>query len=92
MADKLSPKIVSLSLASLSGIGYALCTILFAIAPQAALGFFKNLFHGVDITQIAETTITLGSTASGFAEIIVLSLAAGWLFAVIYNYLITKIK
>lgn len=77
MADKLSPKIVSLSLATISGIAYIFCAIFFAIAPQTALSFFKNMFHGVDITQIASATIPLGSTVAGFVEIIGLSLAAG---------------
>ncbi len=92
MADKLSPKIVSLSLASISGIAYIFCAIFFAIAPQVALGFFKNMFHGVDITRIASAAIPPGNTIAGFVEIIGLSLVAGWLFALIYNYLQTKIK
>lgn len=92
MTDKLSPKIVSLSLSTVSGIVYILCAIFIAISPQAALSLSKDLFHGIDITQIARTTVTLGSTVAGFVEIIVLSLVIGWLFAVIYNYLSTKIK
>lgn len=92
MTDRLNPKIVSLSLASLSGTGYVFCAILFAIVPEATLDFFQNIFHGTDITQIARTAVPIGSTIAGFVEIIVLSLAAGWLFAVIYNYLATKIK
>lgn len=91
MTDKLNIKKVSLSLATVSGILYVLCAILFAIAPQTALSLSKDLFHGIDITQIAKNT-TLEGTIIGFVEIIVLSLLVGWLFAVIYNYLSTKIK
>jgi len=92
MADKISPRIVSLSLATVSGTVYVLCAIFIAIAPQTALSLSKDLFHGIDITQIARTTVTLGSTVAGFVEIIVLSLLVGWVFAVIYNYISIKIK
>ena len=92
MTNELNPKIVSLSLATVSGIFYILCAIIIAITPQIALDFSKHMFHGIDITQIARTSIPIGSTVIGFIEIIILSLIAGWLFAVVYNYLLVRIK
>jgi len=92
MSDKLNPKIVSMSLASVAGIVYILCAIFFAIAPLTTLSFFKDIFHGVDLTQLARTTISFGNTVAGFVEIVVSALVTGWMFAVMYNYLLTKMK
>jgi len=92
MAEKLNAKVVSFSLAIFSGIIYFLCALLFAITPDGTLNFFKEMFHGVDISKIARTQVSLGSTVTGFFEIVVFSLIAGWLFAAIYNYLLNKHK
>lgn len=87
MAEKLNAKVVSFSLAAVSGIAYILCAFFFALAPQPTLNFFKDMFHGVDITKIANAPVPLGSTIAGFIEIVVLSLIVGWLFTTLYNYL-----
>ncbi len=85
MNDKLNTKRVALSLAIVSAIFYIACALLIAIAPDFTMNLFSNLFHGIDITQTADTSISLGSTFIGLVEIIVYSLIAGWLFALIYN-------
>ncbi|MBI5798184.1 hypothetical protein HZA98_04755 [Candidatus Woesearchaeota archaeon] len=90
MSKTINTKKVSLSLAIVSGIIYVGCVILFAIAPQATLKYSKDLFHGIDITQIAASNISLGSTIIGFIEIIILALLTGWLFAATYNFLQNK--
>ncbi len=87
---ELNPKVVSFSLAIISGITYVLCAVFFVLAPQATLGFFKEMFHGIDITKIAVPSVPLGSAVFGFVEIVVFSLIAGWLFAAIYNYLLKR--
>ncbi len=92
MTDKLNPKTVALSLASVAGIVYIICAILVIIAPRTMLNLFKYMFHGIDITQIARTTTSLGGTVVGFVETIFLSLVVGWLFAVIYNYFLSRIE
>lgn len=85
MTENLSQKRVALTLAIISGMLYIVCAVLFAVAPELTLKFFSKIFHGIDITRIASTTIPLSSTLIGFAEIVVFSLIVGWLFAVIYN-------
>lgn len=92
MANKLNPKIVGLSLAGVAGIFYVICAALVALAPAVAMGVFKHLFHGIDITQIARTAVPFESTIIGLVEIVVLSFVAGWLFATIYNYLLATSK
>ncbi len=85
MNDKLSPRRVALSLAIVSAILYVACALFIFIAPDFTLSLFSNLFHGIDITQIADTSISLGSILLGLVEIIVYALVAGWLFAFVYN-------
>ena len=87
MTDKLNTKRVALSLAIVSAILYIACALLIAIAPDFTMSLFSNVFHGIDITQIADTSISLGSTLIGLVEIIVYALIAGWLFAWVYNKL-----
>ncbi len=92
MASKLNPKLVSLSLAAVSGVWYILCALIFVAAPTTGLNLFSYIFHGIDITQIAQTSVSFTSILIGLVEIVLWSLLAGWLFAVIYNYLATKVK
>ncbi len=92
MAEELSPKRVALSVAIVAGILYIACAILVAIAPGAMLNLFSNLFHGIDMTQIAKPAVSLGSVIIGFIELIIYSLIAGWLFALVYNKLSNKLR
>ncbi|MBS3065885.1 hypothetical protein J4229_02455 [Candidatus Pacearchaeota archaeon] len=86
MKEKLSPKVVALSLAVVSGILYIVCAILLALTPAGTLALFNNLFHGIDLTSITKTSVTFGSTLIGLIEIVVYALITGWLFAKVYNY------
>ena len=87
MAEKLNPKRVALSLAIVSSIFYIVCALLVVIAPDFTTKLFGNLFHGIDITQIATTNISFGSVLIGLVQIIIYTLIVGWLFALIYNKL-----
>ena len=79
-------------MASVSATIYLLCVILFAIAPTLTLNVFQSMFHGIDITKIANVEITLLNTFYGLVSIIALSLIIGWLFAIKYNYLSARLK
>lgn len=92
MADPLKPIVVSNALAIVSGILYLACALLFAVAPQAMLNLANNLFHGLDITQIAKTSMTFGGVLAGLIQAIVYAWIAGWLFAAVYNVLLKKAK
>ena len=87
MADKLNVKRTALSLAIVAAILYIACTLLIVIAPDFTIGLFSNLFHGIDITQITDKSISVGGTLLGLVEIIVYALIAGGLFAWAYNKL-----
>jgi len=84
MAEKLSVKRVSMSLAVVAGIISIVCALLILIAPQATVNLFGEIFHGIDISQITRP-ITIGGALLGTIEVMIIALIAGWLFAVIYN-------
>lgn len=92
MADKLNPKVVGLSLAAISGMLFVACWALFALFPAGTFNFFNELFHGVDLTKIARIDISSGRTIIGLIEIVIAGFVTGWLFAIIYNYFLRKIK
>ena len=91
MADKLNPKIVSLSLAGVSVIISLLCALLIVIAPEVTLRFFGSVFHGINMTKIA-APITLSGVLTSLVALVIVAFATGWLFAMIYNYLSDKLK
>lgn len=85
MADKLNAKKVAISLAIVSAILYIACALLVAIAPEFTVKMFSSMFHGIDISKIASTSISLGGTLLGLVVIVAYALIAGWLFALVYN-------
>ena len=90
MSDKLNPKMVSLSLVSISVVVSLVCALLIALFPEATLKFFGSIFHGIDMTKIA-VSVTFSGVLMGLVAIIIISLITGWLFAVVYNYLEEKL-
>ena len=91
MANKLNPKVVSFSLVIVSAILSLVCALLLVLAPEASLNFFGSIFHGIDMTKIA-ASVTVSGVLTGLVAIVIIAFVAGWLFAVIYNYLLNKIK
>lgn len=87
MAEKLNPKKVALSLAIVASVFYIVCALLVAIAPDFTTKLFSNLFHGIDITKIANVNISIVSVLLGLIQIIIYIIIVGWLFAWIYNHL-----
>ena len=66
---------VGVAFAATIALFYALCTLVWLVAPGPFLAFMNELFHGLDFTK-------LGSAApfswSGF--VVVLFILAGWSF------------
>jgi len=83
---KLDTKTVGLTLATTSVVVYAVCAILYWMLPETLIGYANYLFHGIDISLIADKTITLGNTFIGLVLIFISSYLIGALFAVLYNY------
>ena len=85
MVEKLSPKRIAYSLATVAGVVYIVCAIFVAIAPTWTVNTFGALFHGIDISKIARAPVPITSSIIGLVEIVILGLVVGWLFATVYN-------
>ncbi|MBS3097409.1 hypothetical protein J4209_01290 [Candidatus Woesearchaeota archaeon] len=90
--EKLNIKTIALTLAIVGGIFSLACAAFVALWPGGAVRFFNAMFHGIDMTAIAKTNISIGSVVLGLIEVVVVSVIAGALFAWVYNYLNEKIK
>lgn len=87
----LNPRVIALSLGSVSGIVYIACVLLFAIAPRAGIALANTMVHGLDLTLIMRPSMApFGAIIVGLAEIAVLGYLVGWLFAAVYNYFLNK--
>lgn len=62
--------------------GYALCTAVFWIWPQAAASFMSGLFHGLDFTRLQSgaTLFSFGSFAYALVVMAAWAFALGTLF------------
>ena len=50
----MTPFRTGLTLAITVGLFYALCTLVWLLAPGPFLGFMNNLFHGLDFTSMVQ--------------------------------------
>lgn len=84
----MSPLRTGIALAITTGVFYALCALVWALAPGPFLSFMNNLFHGMDFTSMVQSR---PFAWSGFlAALLVLStwaLLAGAFFAWLLNRL-----
>lgn len=89
--EKLNWKTTALALAAVGGIFSLACAAIIAIWP-GAVKYFGAIFHGIDMTAIAKTNMSIGSVVLGLIEVMVIAAIAGALFAWVYNHLNEKIK
>lgn len=66
------------------GIGYALCTAVFAAFPGMAANFMTALFHGMDfrLLQVADV-FSVGSFAYALAILVAWTFMLGWIYTVL---------
>ena len=50
----MTPLRTGLALAITVGLFYALCALVWAVAPGPFLGFMNNLFHGMDFSTLVQ--------------------------------------
>lgn len=63
-------------------IGYALCTGVFWLFPEASANFMNALFHGLDFTPLKrDGTFTFASFVYGFVVLVVWAFFMGTVFA-----------
>lgn len=90
---KLDARVVSLTLASVFGILYLACALLFAMFPWGMMNAASTMFHGFDMMRIARTTMMGGGNiVFGLLEVVLLGLVIGWLYALLYNYFTKKVR
>jgi len=69
---------------------YAVCALAFALFPDATLGFFDAWFHGLDLGPLKPAggmALTASSFVYGLFGVSVTAFVAGFLFAVVNNFL-----
>lgn len=54
MAPVARPLSTGIALAVTVGLFYALCTLVWALAPGPFLGFMNSLFHGMDFSSMVQ--------------------------------------
>ncbi len=85
MAEKLNTKKVAYATAGVFAALYVICAVAFVLAPGAVMSLANNLFHGVDLSKIADNTMTIGGFVIGLVQVAVYGLLAGWIFTGVYN-------
>lgn len=50
----MAPLRAGIALAITTGVFYALCTLVWVLAPGPFLSFMNNLFHGMDFTSMVQ--------------------------------------
>ena len=83
--ENINVKTSGLSLAILSTLLSLLCALSYWLFPSLTISYFNYIVHGIDITQIITTSISLGSIVIGLIEIIIYAYITGALFAWVYN-------
>ena len=73
MAPAARPFSTGIALAITVGVFYALCTLLWVLAPGPFLGFMNSLFHGMDFSAMVQPR---PFAWSGF--LVALLLLSGW--------------
>jgi len=73
MASVTRPFNTGIALAATVGVFYALCTLLWVLAPGPSLGFMNSLFHGMDFSSMVQPR---PFAWSGF--LVALLLLSGW--------------
>ena len=90
MTDKIIPWKIGVAAGLMLTIVSLLCAILLAIAPEITLSLANNIFHGIDLTQIAKSSLSLGGVITGLLVAFVVGFVSGWIFAWIYKRLQNK--
>ena len=69
---------------------YAVCALVFALFPDATLGFFDAWFHGLDLRLLVPPggmALTTGTFFYGLVGVSLTAFITGVVFAVVNNFL-----
>lgn len=91
--EQLKPNVVGLSVAITTALVYLVCLAFVAIFPLETVATFGNYFvHGIDISSIAAKDIAFSDSLIGLAVVALSAYLAGYIFALVYNWLGQKLK
>lgn len=69
---------------------YIVCRVGVYLFPDLSMTIAQSWFHGIQLTQISELDLTLGSFVLGLATSTISAWLVGYLFANLYNYFVKK--
>ncbi len=80
---RINPLITGAALAATLGIGYAACTLVFWLWPDAAASSMNSLFHGLDFRKLQSgpALFSFGSFLSALAGLALWTFGLGTIFA-----------
>lgn len=84
------PKATANAAAVVTAIVYVVCRQAFVWLPELSMGIARSWFHGIDISQIAATTIPTDNFLLGLVTAAVAAWLVGYLFATAYNWFAKK--
>ena len=86
--EQLKPNVVGLSVAITAALVYLVCLAFVAVVPIETVVTFGNYFvHGMDISSIAAKDTNAIDALIGLIIVTLSAYIAGYVFAVIYNWL-----
>ena len=83
---KHDPKATANASAVTVAIIYIVCRIGIALFPDLGMTIAQSWFHGIQLTQISELNLSLGSFVLGLTTSTIGAWLIGYLFAKLYNY------
>ena len=84
----MAPLRTGIALAITVGVFYALCALVWALAPGPFLGFMNNLFHGMDFTSMVQPRLFAWS---GFLAALFVLSAWALLAGVFFTWLLNRL-
>ena len=89
--QRLSPKALGFSFASICAVLYAACAVIMATVPkETAIQFFNSLTHGVDWGPIMRFEMPWYEMLIGITEVFILGWLVGATIATLYNASVGK--
>ncbi len=85
MSDELKPGKTGIALGLVFAIISLICAILVYIFPNGMINLANNIAHGIDFSQIAKTSFSVGRVIISLIEAFIIGFVGGWLFGLIYN-------
>lgn len=83
---KHNPSVTANAAAVTTAIVFIVCRFLVALFPELFLNIAQSWFHGIQLTQISELNLSLGSFILGLVTSTIGAWLIGYLFAKLYNY------